>query len=74
MTTFPYVKDNGNRVLKKLKVDMIMELGNNILDKVDKEFNLKKYIQKIFFTKNVNIHIGVSLSQLEVSGGMAEGN
>ena len=43
MTTFPYVKDNGNRLLKKLKVDMIMELGNNILDKVDKEFNLKKY-------------------------------
>ena len=42
MTTFPYVKDNGNRLLKKLKVDMIMELGNNILDKVDKEFNLKK--------------------------------
>ena len=29
---------------------------------------------KIFFTKNVNIHIGVSPSQLEVSGGMAEGN
>ena len=43
MKTFPYVKDNGNRLLKKLKVDMIMELGNNILDKVDKEFNLKKY-------------------------------
>ena len=41
MTTFPYVKDNGNRLLKKLKVDMIMELGNNVLGKVDKE--LKKY-------------------------------
>ena len=49
MTTFPYVKDNGNRLLKKLKVDMIMELGNNILDKVDKEFNLKKNINKNIF-------------------------
>ena len=41
MTTFPYVKDYGNRFSKKLKVDMIMELGNNVLGKVDKE--LKKY-------------------------------
>ena len=40
MTTFPYVKDYGNRLSKKLKVDMIMELGNNVLGKVDKE--LKK--------------------------------
>ena len=43
MTTFPYDEDYRNRLSKKLKVDMIMELGNNILDKVDKEFNLKKY-------------------------------
>ena len=43
MTTFPYIKDYGNRLSKKLQVDMIMELGNNVLDKVDKEFNLKKY-------------------------------
>ena len=31
-------------------------------------------VMSMFLTKNVNIHIGVSLSQLEVSGGMAERN
>ena len=41
-----------------------------------KEFDVDMYNfdPEIFVTKSVNIRIGVSLSQLEVSGGMAEGN
>ena len=62
MTTFPYVKDYGNRLSKKLKVDMITELGNNVLGKVDKE--LKKYKipqSKVWFDPGIGF--GKNLSQ-----------